>query len=213
VIIPGKSNNKLLIYIKNNLIKNLPKFENFTGSTMTNKNLNEQEVFGVSEEIRPNTLPSEIESTLNARLGDEYTAYFFYKNAANWCKGVNYPKAAAFFNGEADAELIHAQGIQDYLTQWNLIPMIPPAPTQVPFESLIDVINKAYQLEYNLFMKYSADQQKFLNVHPATFNFVQTYVNYQTAEVAEYSDYLNALNLIDTNSKLDILFFEDKYFG
>jgi len=27
-------------------MKNLPKFENFTGSTMTNKNINEQEVFG-----------------------------------------------------------------------------------------------------------------------------------------------------------------------
>jgi hypothetical protein len=39
------------------------------------------------------------------------------------------------------------------------------------------------------------------------------YVDYQNNEVAEYSDYLNALNLIDTSSRLDILFFEDKYFG
>lgn len=191
-------------------MKNLPKFDNFGSS---NRTVNEQALFNVSEEIKPNTLPGEIESTLNARLGDEYTAYFFYKNAANWCKGANYPKAAAFFDGEASAELTHAQGIQDYLTQWNLIPMIPPAPTQVPFSSLIDIINKAYQLEYNLLMKYSDDQQKFFNVHPGTFNFVQKYVDYQTAEVAEYSDYLNALNLINTESKLDILFFEDKYFG
>jgi len=188
-------------------MSNLPKFQNF-GST-----INEQALFDVSKEIMPNTLPSEIESTLNARLGDEYTAYFFYRNAANWCKNVNYPKAAAFFEGEAAAELTHAQGIQDYLTQWNLIPAIPPAPTQVPFLSLIDVINKAYKLEYDLLLKYSEDQQKFFSIHPATFNFIQKYVDYQNAEVAEYSDYLNALNLINTESRLDILFFEDKYFG
>ena len=68
-------------------------------------------------------------------------------------------------------------------------------------------------MEYNLLMKYSGDQKKFFDVHPATFNFIQKYVDYQTAEVAEYSDYLNALNLINTESRLDILFFEDKYFG
>jgi len=197
-------------------MKDLPKFSNFTNenvNTKTDKPMNEQALFEVSQEIMPKALPSEIESTLNARLGDEYTAYFFYRNAANWCKNVNYPKAAAFFNGEADNELKHAQGIQDYLTQWNLIPMIPPAPTQVSFQSLIDIINKAYNLEYNLLLKYSEDQQKFFGIHPATFNFIQKYVDYQNDEVAEYSDYLNALNLIDTNSRLDIMFFEDKYFG
>ena len=191
-------------------MKNLPKFDSF-GSKGTA--VNEQALFDVSEEIKPKTLPSEIETTLNTRLGDEYTAYFFYKNAENWCKGANYPKAAAFFGGEAAAELTHAQGIQDYLTQWNLIPAIPPAPTQVSFSSLIDIINKAYQLEYALLQKYSEDQQKFFSIHSGTFNFVQKYVDYQTAEVAEYSDYLNALTLINTESKLDILFFEDKYFG
>lgn len=193
-------------------MSDLPKFQNF-GSTKTNLKMNEQALFDVSKEIMPNALPSEIESTLNARLGDEYTAYFFYRNAANWCKNVNYPKAAAFFDGEATAELTHAQGIQDYLTQWNLIPAIPPAPTQVPFVSLIDIINKAYKLEYDLLLKYSEDQQKFFSIHPATFNFIQKYVDYQNDEVAEYSDYLNALNLINTESRLDILFFEDKYFG
>lgn len=197
-------------------MSNLPRFQNFGPTSKLTKQeqtMNEQALFDVSKEIMPNTLPAEIVSTLNTRLGDEYTAYFFYRNAANWCKNVNYPKAAAFFEGEAAAELTHAQGIQDYLTQWNLIPAIPPAPTQVSFLSLIDLINKAYELEYNLLMKYSDDQKKFFEIHPGSFNFIQKYVDYQTAEVAEYSDYLNALNLINTESRLDILFFEDKYFG
>jgi ferritin len=49
-------------------------------------------------------------------------------------------------------------------------------------------------------------------VHPATYNFIQKYVDIQNGEVAEYADLLNALELIDTNSKLDILFFEKNYF-
>ena len=46
----------------------------------------------------PNTLDKNIEKTLNERLGDEYTAYYFYRNAANWCKNMNYKKAYSFFN-------------------------------------------------------------------------------------------------------------------
>jgi len=163
--------------------------------------------------VKPKTLSPEIESMLNERLGNEYTAYFFYRNAANWCKGVNYKHAAAFFDGEAAAELVHAQGIQDYLTQWNLIPQIPGVPTVIPFSSLQDIIIKAYSLEYDLLQKYSGDQQELLSMHPATFNFIQTYVNYQNDEVSEYSDLLNALELIDVNNRLDVLYFENQYFA
>ena len=96
--------------------------------------------------VTPRTLPEEIESLLNTRLGDEYTAYYFYRNAANWCKNANYKKAAAFFESELAGE------------------------------------------------------------------FIQKYVDIQNGEVEEYSDLLNALCLIDINNKLDILFFEERYF-
>jgi ferritin len=67
-------------------------------------------------------------------------------------------------------------------------------------------------MEYGLLEKYSSDQKVFFDVHPATFNFIQKYVDFQNQEVAEYSDLLNALELIDTNNKLDVLFFEKNYF-
>lgn len=167
----------------------------------------------VIEPIMPKALPKEIELTLNSRLGDEYTAYYFYRNAANWCKGVNYPKAAAFFEKEAAGELEHALKIQDYLTQWNLYPNIPAVETGRAFLGLVDLINQAYELEWNLLQKYSNDQKEIFRDHPATFNFIQEYVDIQVGEVSEYSDFLNALQLIDTGSKLDLLMFEDKYFG
>jgi ferritin len=162
--------------------------------------------------VTPRTLPREIESLLNTRLGDEYTAYYFYRNAANWCKNANYKKAAAFFEAELAGELEHSEGIQNYLTQWNLIPRIPEAPTFFQFESLVDIINKAYELEYGLLEKYSGDQKMLDPFHPATFNFIQKYVDIQNGEVAEYSDLLNALCLVDINNKLDILIFEERYF-
>ena len=51
-------------------------------------------------------LSQEAVTELTDRLKDEYTAHYFYRNAANWCKGVNYKKAAEFFNSEAEAELV-----------------------------------------------------------------------------------------------------------
>jgi ferritin len=165
--------------------------------------------------IKPKTLndiAGKLSETLNERIGDEYKAYYFYRNAANWCKGANYNKAAEFFENEASAELEHSKGVQDYLTQWNIVPTIPQAPTNVTFTSLVDVINKAYEMEYGLLEKYSMDQIAFAEIHPATFNFIQKYVDIQNNEVSEYSDLLNALELIDCNNKLDVLFFEKNYF-
>jgi len=163
--------------------------------------------------INPRKLDAEVERMLNIRLGDEYTAYYFYQNAANWCKNANYKKAAAFFAAEAAAELGHAQGLQNYLTQWNLIPAIPQVNTTQSFSNLVDIINKAYELEYNLLLKYSEDQKMLLEKDPATFNFIQTYVDYQNAEVEEYSDYLNAFSLVDANNKFEVLYIENQYFG
>jgi ferritin len=162
--------------------------------------------------VKPKILDSGVEEILNERLGDEYTAYYFYRNAANWCKNVNYKKATDFFNAEAEGELGHAQGIQDYLTQWNLMPNIPQVPTVQNFESLVDIINKAYALEFNLLEKYSENQKELADLHPATFNFIQKYVDIQNGEVEEYSDFLNALELVNIENKFEILYFENTYF-
>lgn len=162
--------------------------------------------------ITPNTLSENIINIFNERLGDEYTAYYFYRNAANWCKNVNYKKAAAYFESEASSELEHAQGLQDYLTQWNIIPQIPQTPTVQSFQNLVEIINKAYNLEYNLLQKYSEDQKLLSNEHPATFNFIQKYVDIQNDSVAEVSDLLNAAVLVDTNDKFQTLYFEQTYF-
>jgi ferritin len=80
------------------------------------------------------------------------------------------------------------------------------------FDSLVGIIDEAYDIEYKLLQSYSAMQHALCDVHPATFNFIQKYVDIQNESVGAYSDLLNALMLIDIDSKLDLLFFEERYF-
>jgi ferritin len=162
--------------------------------------------------MKPKSLPAEIVQAMEARLKDEYTAHYIYRNAANWCKNVNYPKAAAFFEAEAMDELEHAKSLQDYMTQWNILPQIPVSPVPNNFTSLIDIVNAAYSFEYGLLESYSALQNELDKTHPASFNFIQGFVNIQNESVAVFSDLLNALCLIDVNNKLDLLIFEERYF-
>ena len=163
--------------------------------------------------MTPVALPAEIVKGLESRLKDEYTAHLIYRNAANWCKNANYKKAAAFFEAEAMDELEHAKSLQDYMTQWNILPQIPVCEVPNKITSLVHAINEAYVFEYNLLVSYSELQNDLDKTHPASFNFIQGFVNIQNESVAVFSDLLNALNLIDVNNRLDVLMFEDKYFG
>ena len=56
------------------------------------------------------------------------------------------------------------------------------------------------------------DSQAIFGIDLATFDFLQGFRQIQTDSVVEYSDLLAALELIDVNSKLDILHFEELYF-
>ena len=61
----------------------------------------EEEAPAESGLVSPSKLPANIEDTFNERIGDEYTAHYFYRNAANWCRNANYKKATAFFAKES----------------------------------------------------------------------------------------------------------------
>ena len=163
--------------------------------------------------MSPKTLDPSIVAGLEARLKDEYTAHLIYKNAANWCKNVNYKHAAAFFEAEAADELTHAQKLQDYLTQWNVLPQIPVSTVPNTFTSLVDCINGAYTFEYALLQSYSDLQNALDGPHPATYNFVQQFVDIQNESVGVFSDLLNGLMLVDVTNRLDLLVFEQEYFG
>jgi len=163
--------------------------------------------------LKPKTLPNSIVDKLNDRIADEYTAHYFYRYATNWCAGVNYPNAAAFFAKEAAAELEHAEKLQKYLVDWNCEVVLPTVKFSGKFDSLIDVVNKSYTIEFSLGEKYNKDSAEVFSEHLPTFDFLQEFRTIQTESIAEYSDLLNAAQLIDVSNKLDLLHYEERYFN
>jgi len=160
------------------------------------------------EKLKPTTI-----EILNARIGDEYTAHYFYKSAANFCNNLGFFNAGKFFDGESKSELDHANGLMDYLVKWNCKPNIPSTPTNFKIEGLVDCIEKAYDLEFDLLNKYNDSSKKLLVQDMTTFDFLQGYRKIQDESVAEYSDLLNALTLIDSEDKFQLFMFEKENFG
>lgn len=163
--------------------------------------------------VLPKTLTPEIVDILNSAIAEEYTAHYFYRGAANWCAGVGYTNAAAFYAKEAAAELEHAEKLQKYLVDWNATPILPAVKFTGNFAHLIDVVNKSYAIEYQLGDKYMVWTRQMFDTHLMTFNFLQEFVDLQNGSIAEMSDLLNAAQLVDVSNKLDLLHYEERYFA
>jgi ferritin len=161
----------------------------------------------------PKTLTPEIVDLLNSALAEEYTAHYFYRGASNWAAGVGYTKAAEFYANEANAELEHAAKLQKYIVDWNATPVLPTVRFNGEFAHLVDTVNKSYAIEYALGDKYMGWAAQVFGQHLMTFNFLQEFVDIQNASIAETSDLLNAAQLVDVSNKLDLLHYEERYFG
>ena len=162
--------------------------------------------------VTPIKLNEKSISILTDRIKDEYTAHYFYRSAANWCKNVNYKKATAFFDAEADSELEHAKKLQEYMDDWNVKPGIPQTETNHEFGNLVDIINGAYKMEYSLLEMYNKSSSELFVEDLTTFDFLKDFRELQKEAVIEYSDLLNALILVDYNDKFQVLYFEQTYF-
>ena len=158
------------------------------------------------------SLSDKVVKLLTDRLKDEYGAHYFYRAAANWCHDVNYKKAAAYFDNEAQDELKHAEMLQNYMTDFNIVPVIPSAPPKHDFTNLVDIINEAYTMELNLMKSYNKNSQEVFSDDITTFDFLTDLREIQKGSVVEYNDLVNASNLINKGDKFQVLYFEQTYF-
>jgi ferritin len=149
---------------------------------------------------------------LTDRIKDEYTAHYFYRAATNWCRDKNYKKAAEFFSNEADDELTHAKKIQEYMVDFNIIPVIPQAPIDHKFDGLIDIIYGAYKMELALMKAYNEDSKDLFSDDITTFDFLGEFREIQKGAVVEYNDLINGSDFLDTKDKFQVLYFEQTYF-
>ena len=155
------------------------------------------------------------EKTINIltdRLKDEYGAHYYYRAAANWCNDANYKKAGVFFENEAKDELEHAAMLQKYMTDFNIIPVIPQAEIKHTFSGLIDIVNGAYKMELGLMMAYNKNSQDLFSEDITTFDVLTKLRKIQKGAVVEYNDLINGYELIDKNDKFQVLYFEQTYF-
>lgn len=174
--------------------------------------INESDSKMVGKLVEPVKLQQSAKDLIEQRIKDEYTAFYFYRNAANWCNEKNYKKAYVFFNAESENELSHAKKLEDFLVSWNIIPNIDKTETVYEFSSLYDVVNKAYEIEYNLYKKYNENSKEFISMGEfSVYDFIGEFRKIQMESVAEYSDMLNALNLINIENNFEVLYFEQTY--
>ena len=157
-------------------------------------------------------LSNKVIDILTKRIKDEYYAHHLYRAAANWCHDMNYKKAAAFFDADAITELQHAEMLQKYMTDFNVIPQIPKAETEHKFSNLIDIIYKAYEFELQLMRSYNKDSQTVFQEDLTTFDFLKQFRDIQRESVVEFNDLINGANLVDKTDKFQVLYFEQTYF-
>jgi len=158
-------------------------------------------------------LSDKVVKLLTERIKDEYTAHYYYRAATNWCNDMNYKKAASFFEKESSSELEHADSIQKYLTDFNIIPNIPSVKPSHTFTSLVDIINGAYEMELSLMKAYNQNSHEVFVDDITTFDFLKKFRKIQKEAVVEYNDLINGYNLIDKTDKFQILYFEQTYFN
>jgi ferritin len=167
---------------------------------------------GSIESVKLYKLSNSTIKILNERLKDEYYAHYLYRAAANWCHDQNYKKAAAFFDADANTELVHAGIIQKYMTDFNILPeMSKPEPNH-NFDNLIDIIQTAYEFELKLMKSYNENSHSVFQDDLTTFDFLQQFRDIQRESVVEFNDLINGSNLVNKKDKFQVLYFENTYF-
>ena len=162
----------------------------------------------------PVSLPAEIVSLLIPRLSDEFKAFYFYRDAANWCADAGFNLAAKYFEAESADELTHAKAIEKYLTDWNVVPSLPPIATPASqFANLGNVISAAYDLELALYGAYKQTSVAAFSADLCTFDLLTSFRDIQVKSVAQYSDLLNKLAGVNVADKFQMLALEDSLFA
>lgn len=164
--------------------------------------------------LKPEKLSKEVVDLLLPRIKDEFTAFYFYRAATNWCQDKGFFIASKFFAAESDDELTHAKKLESYIVDWNVLPVLPTiqAP-EIEFKNLADVIQQAYEMEYGLYEAYEDTSMKiFKTADLCVFDFLQFFRTKQKDAVAEYSDKLNVLEGTNLGDKFQMLMLEETLF-
>ena len=151
------------------------------------------------------SLEKNVISILNDRLGDEFAAERFYIAAYNWCKLNGFDKAAEYYKGEASTERSHQHLIMSHLTGWNSNPVLPTVDASPTFSSIGDILERAYKMEYDLYLAYEKSMTKIDDKDYACKVFLMPFLEIQNASVIEVADMIKKTEGITDIGQLRLL--------
>lgn len=143
---------------------------------------------------------------LNAAIQKEREAELFYLAAGDYTKNRGFFSSADFFFKESEDEKKHAQKLRDFITDWNDVPTYGELSEMGTFVSLKEVFSQAYEMEYELCEFYKAKAMEAFAIDQNVYKLIQHFVKIQNKAVAEYSDFMNQLVMI--NSPFEELWFD-----
>lgn len=154
--------------------------------------------------MKLNTLPKISIEAILARLSDEQTARYFYEAAAAWCRQKGYDNAEKYFRSEAQSENDHYARLVSFLSDWNVEISFPAIKAPVTgFTDLLDLLSKAYQMEFDLMEAYEEDALSVMQECLNTFGLFQDYIKIQNDSVVEYATLINkAANYLPMDKNL-----------
>lgn len=157
---------------------------------------------------QPIKLNQQIATLLSARSHDEQKASYFYNAAANWCAVKGYEGGKKYFQKEAMEEQEHYQELSNYMTSMNVEPTLHTITMPERFESLTDIIEKAYEIENDLLEKYNQTSKQAFDIDLTTFEYLKKFRDIQRESVIRYSDLINQLMILNDSNKLDLFYFD-----
>lgn len=162
--------------------------------------------------IQPESLDQKKVKIVMPLLQAEYEAFYYYRALSNYCQGVGFEKAAAFFAKESEDELGHAKKIENMLVDWNVTVALPEILSpKTEFDSLVDGIDGAYSMELALYNLYNEKMAEIMAVDQGLYINMYELVKGQYQAVVEYSDKLNMLEGVEP-TKTNLLLLEEKLF-
>jgi ferritin len=154
--------------------------------------------------------PNEV-AIVMPRVADELSARYFYEAAFMWCRTNGYNKAAKYYAAEAKQENKHYNIWIKFLADWNVNIEFPVIQTPPSFNSLLDILEKQYQIEFDLGEAYEQDAINMFPLCQTIYKLMQEFVQIQNDSVIESNDLVTkAYNWIQTDPNL--VQFEEEVF-
>ena len=146
------------------------------------------------------------------RVLDELNARYFYESATAWCRRNGYDNAAKYYANEAVQENEHYTKWINFLSDWNVNITFPVINQPPIFDSLLDILEKQYEIEFALGEAYEADAISMFPFCQTVYKLIQDYVQIQNDSVIESNNLVTkAYKYLETDPNL--VLFESENFN